>query len=117
MNQQAAVTALAALAHDNRLSIFRLLVKCGPTGMAAGEIARALGIGATALSFHLKELARAGLVRSWREGRYIRYSFEIDGMRALLNFLTEDCCDGQPELCETSLSERRDPCGAKTSRK
>lgn len=117
MNQQAAVSALAALAHDNRLSVFRLLVKCGPTGMAAGEIARGLGIGATALSFHMKELARAGLVRSWRDGRYVRYSVEIDGMRDLLNFLTEDCCNGQPELCGTSFERTRSVCRAKTSSK
>ncbi len=105
MNQQNAVTALAALAHDNRLSIFRLLMKCGPDGMPAGEIARVIGIGATALSFHLKELVRANLIRSWREGRYVRYSVEIDGMRALLAFLTSDCCNGHPELCSAMAWE------------
>ena len=101
MDQQNAVAALAALAHDSRLSIFRLLVKCGPTGMPAGDIARVVGIGATALSFHLTELTRANLIRSWREGRYVRYSVEMDGMRALLAFLTADCCNGHPELCAT----------------
>lgn len=104
MDQQSAVTALSALAHANRLSIFRLLVKCGPSGMAAGDIARVLRIGATALSFHLKELARAGLVRSWREGRFVRYSVEVEGMRALLEFLTEDCCNGHPEFCSAAVS-------------
>lgn len=112
MDQQAAVTALAALAHDNRLSIFRLLVKCGPSGLAAGDIARAVGIGSTALSFHLKELARAGIVRSWREGRYIRYSFEVDAMRALLSFLTEDCCGGHPEFCSQDVAGISDFCRA-----
>ncbi|MCH9807219.1 MAG: metalloregulator ArsR/SmtB family transcription factor [Alphaproteobacteria bacterium] len=99
MDQRSAVTALAALAHDNRLSVFRLLVKCGTSGLPAGEIAKTIGITPTALSFHLKELAHANLVRSWRDGRYIRYSVEVESMRALLAFLTEDCCSGQPEFC------------------
>jgi protein-tyrosine-phosphatase/DNA-binding transcriptional ArsR family regulator len=99
MQQAAAITALAALAHEHRLKVFRLLVKCGPSGMAAGSIAKAIGVGATALSFHLKELANAGLVRSWRVGRSIRYSIEIDAMRSLVEFLTEDCCSGRTEIC------------------
>jgi DNA-binding transcriptional ArsR family regulator len=99
MNHTSAVAALAALAHTHRLSVFRLLVTAGPSGMAAGDIARAVGIGATALSFHVKELDRAGLVRSWRDGRFVRYSADVEGIRRLLTFLTEDCCQGQPELC------------------
>ena len=99
MEQQDAVKALAALAHEARLSVFRLLVKCGPSGMAAGDIAKAVGIGATALSFHLKELDRAGLVMSWRVGRFVRYAVRVEGMRALLAYLSEDCCQGMPELC------------------
>lgn len=99
MEQQDAVKALSALAHEARLSVFRLLVRCGPSGMAAGDIAKTVGIGATALSFHLKELDRAGLVMSWRAGRFVRYAVQVEGMRALLAYLSEDCCQGRPELC------------------
>lgn len=99
METQDAVRALAALAHESRLNLFRLLVRCGPSGMAAGDIAKAIEIGSTALSFHLKELDRAGLLRSWREGRYIRYAVRVEGVRILLTYLTEDCCGGNPELC------------------
>ncbi len=102
MEQDEAVTALGALAHDSRLSIYRTLVKCGPSGLPAGDLAKVVRIGATALSFHLKEMVRAGLIRSWREGRFVRYSVEIEGMRQLLSFLTEDCCDGRPELCSNN---------------
>lgn len=91
--------ALAALGNQHRLRIFRNLVKAGPTGMRAGELAERLGIGATSLSFHLKELDRAGLLVSTRQGRNIIYAVHIDGMRDLLAFLTEDCCQGRPELC------------------
>lgn len=99
METQDVVRALSALAHESRLTLFRLLVARGPSGMAAGEIAKAIGIGPTAMSFHLKELDRAGLLRSWRDGRYIRYAVQVDGVRALLTYLTEDCCGGHPELC------------------
>jgi len=99
MDEPKIVTALAALAHQYRLRIFRLLVKQGPSGMPAGEIADQVGISATNTSFHLKELDRAGLLRATREGRYIRYAVEVDGMRELLTYLTEDCCQGRPELC------------------
>lgn len=112
MEQHAAVAALAALANDTRLSVFRLLVRHGPDGMAAGDVARDLGIGATALSFHLKELSRARLVRSWRDGRFVRYSVEIEGVRSLLAFLTEDCCGGRPELCSSVLAAAGRTCAA-----
>ena len=91
--------ALAALAHQHRLRIFRLLVKQGPSGMPAGEIADQVGISPTNTSFHLKELDRAGLLRATREGRYIRYAIDVEGMRQLLTYLTEECCQGRPELC------------------
>jgi DNA-binding transcriptional ArsR family regulator len=110
MDHQAAVTAFAALAHTNRLAVFRRLIESGPSGEAAGDIARALGIGPTALSFHLKELDRAGLVRSWRDGRFIRYSAEIEGMRQLLAFLTQDCCNGHPEICGGLMAVAATPC-------
>src|SRR5947208_9701486 len=99
MNEADIVTSLAALAHEHRLRIFRLLVKRGPSGMPAGEIGERVGISATNTSFHLKELDRAGLLRATRDGRYIRYAVDVEGMRKLLTYLTEECCDGRPELC------------------
>ncbi|MBX9925977.1 MAG: winged helix-turn-helix domain-containing protein [Hyphomicrobiaceae bacterium] len=98
MNHTAAVLTLAALAHTHRLAIFRLLVVHGTSGITAGEIARTVGIGATAASFHLKELDRAGLIQATRIGRNIRYALHVERVRQLLTFLTEDCCRGQPEL-------------------
>jgi DNA-binding transcriptional ArsR family regulator len=87
-----AVTALAALAQDTRLAVYRLLVQQGVSGLAAGEIAGQLGIAPATLSFHLKELAQAGLVSSRQEGRFIFYSANFDAMNALVAFLTENCC-------------------------
>lgn len=94
-----AVVALTALAQDSRLRVFRLLVPAGATGRAAGEIAAELDIPAATLTFHLKELLHAGLIQSRRDGRFIRYSLRENGMRDLLEFLSRDCCQGQPELC------------------
>jgi ArsR family transcriptional regulator, arsenate/arsenite/antimonite-responsive transcriptional repressor len=99
MTRREIVAALAALAHDYRLQIFRLLVKQGLTGLPAGEIAARIGISATNTSFHLKELDRAGLLHASRDGRFVRYAVHVDGMRKLLAYLTEDCCQGRPELC------------------
>jgi DNA-binding transcriptional ArsR family regulator len=99
MRHAQAVTSLAALAHRHRLAIFRLLVKQGPSGMPAGEIAERVGISATNMSFHLKELECAGLLRATRQGRQIVYAVHVEGMRRLLTYLTEDCCQGRPELC------------------
>lgn len=110
MNNKDAVTCLAALAHDQRLAIFRLLVKVGPSGLPAGEIAEAVGATPTSASFHLKELDRAGLIHATRSGRYIRYAVHFDGMRRLLTFLTEDCCRGQPELCGATIKKARTLC-------
>jgi DNA-binding transcriptional ArsR family regulator len=110
MDSKNAVLRLAALAHDQRLAIFRLLVKEGPSGLPAGEIAEAVGATPTAASFHLKELDRAGLIHSTRDGRYIRYAVHFDGMRKLLTFLTEDCCQGQPELCGSTIKKARTLC-------
>ncbi|MER0238545.1 helix-turn-helix domain-containing protein [Fulvimarina sp. MAC8] len=93
------VEQLAALAHADRLSAFRLLVRQGPEGMASGAIAEALDIAPTRMSFHLATLDRAGLLQSWRDGRKIRYAANFEVMRGLLNFLTEDCCGGRPEIC------------------
>ena len=103
MDETKIVASLAALAHQHRLRIFRLLVKQGPSGMPAGEIAVRVGIGATNTSFHLKELDRAGLLRATRQGRFVRYAIDVDGMRRLLIYLTEECCQGRPELCGDSF--------------
>ena len=95
----AAVETLSALAHDGRLSVFRLLVRSGPNGIAAGEIARDLDIQPNTLSAQLTVLSHAGLVGSRREGRSIIYSADYSRMSKLLSFLTEDCCNGNPEIC------------------
>ncbi len=113
MEETQAVTSLAALAHPQRLRIFRLLVREGPNGLAAYEIAEAVEASPTAASFHLKELDRAGLIRATRDGRFVRYAVHVDGMRKLLTYLTEDCCQGQPELCGPSLKKVRSLCKSK----
>lgn len=113
MNETVAVATLAALAHEQRLRIFRILVKQGTSGLPAGEIAEAVLASPAAASFHLKELERAGLLRSTRNGRYIRYAIHVEGMRQLLAFLTEDCCQGQPELCGQVVRDIVTVCGAK----
>lgn len=99
MFDQTAVSALSALAHADRLAAFRKLMGAGPDGMPSGDIAGALSIPPTRMSFHLATLERAGLLRSWREGRQVRYAVEFPAMRDLLAFLTEDCCGGHPEVC------------------
>jgi DNA-binding transcriptional ArsR family regulator len=83
---------LAALAQESRLAVYRMLVQQGPSGMAAGEIAATLGIAPATLSFHLKELSHAGLVKSLQQGRFVFYSADFDSMNGLLAFLTENCC-------------------------
>lgn len=92
MRYQAVVQALSALAHPSRLDVFRLLVKRGPEGYAPGDLADRLGIPGPTLSFHLKELSRAGLIRSRREGRFLYYSASMEHMNAVISFLTENCC-------------------------
>lgn len=99
MQLPVAVDALSALAHASRLAVFRLLVRAGAEGLAAGEIAREVGALPNTLSTHLAILGHAGLVRSRRDGRSVIYSADYDGMRDLLGFLVEDCCAGRPEIC------------------
>lgn len=99
METNLAVASLAALAHAGRLSAFRLLVRAGAGGLAAGEIARRLEILPNTLSASLNVLAHAGLIRSRREGRSIIYSANYNAMGELLTFLVEDCCNGSPEIC------------------
>ena len=99
MKIQMAVAAFSALSNETRLKVFRLLIKRGPDGLPAGQIARRLHVPPPTLSGHLAQLERAGLVQSWRVERQIFYALEVDGTRRLLRYLTEDCCRGQPELC------------------
>ena len=95
--------AFAALSQQPRLEALRLLIKAGPAGMQAGEIATALAMRQNTMSTNLNILLRAGLVRNEREGRAIRYYADFDGVRGLLAFLMEECCGGRPELCEPVL--------------
>lgn len=99
MEERQALAALAALAHGTRLAVFRLLVREGPEGMPAGEVAQRLDVAASTLSFHLKELERAGLIRATRQQRQILYAADYAGTRELLDFLLRDCCQGHPEIC------------------
>lgn len=92
METRHVLAALAALAQESRLAAFRLLVEAGPTGLSVGEIGAALKVAPATLSFHLKELANAGLVGARQEGRYIYYSARYARMEALLGYLTENCC-------------------------
>lgn len=104
MDQPRAVAALAALAQDTRLAVFRLLVRAGPDGMIAGAIAEHIGTPGSTMSHHLATLERAGLVVSGRESRLIRYTANFEGMRGLLGFLMADCCQGNPALCDNLLA-------------
>jgi len=96
MDNKDAVTALAALAQESRLATFRLLVQAGPGGLAASKIAEALGVPPSSLSFHLKELTYANLIVPRQEGRFVIYAAQFERMNALLGFLTENCCGGNP---------------------
>ena len=104
--------ALTALGQESRLRAFRLLIKQGPKGIAAGDVARRLGIPHNTLSAHLSILSNAGLVTSRRAGRSIIYAVDFDGMRGLLAFLMEDCCRGKPELCSPILDRLLPECCA-----
>lgn len=106
MEAKAAVEALGALAQETRLAVFRALVRAGPGGLPAGRIAERLELAAPTLSFHLGQLARAGLVTRRREGRRLVYAADFEGMAGLVAFLTEDCCGGAPEVCAPSAAPR-----------
>jgi DNA-binding transcriptional ArsR family regulator len=95
-----AIDALGALAQASRLKVFRLLVRQGPSGMAAGDIARALDVPPNTLSSHLAILTRARLVTARKEGRSVIYAMDAAGTRALLSFLVEDCCRAEPNVCD-----------------
>src|SRR6516164_6604829 len=99
MKKDRAVTALAALAQDNRLDVFRLLVQAGPDGMPAGGVAAALSLAPNTLTFHFDRLRQAGLVTVRRDGRSMIYAAQYETMNALVAFLTENCCGGAPDTC------------------
>ena len=99
MEKKQALAALAALAQETRLDIYRLLVQAGPTGMPAGQIGEQLGLPSATLAFHLKELKIAGLARCTRNGRSLIYAAEYPTMNGLLAYLTENCCQGDPAAC------------------
>jgi DNA-binding transcriptional ArsR family regulator len=94
METKHAIGALAALAHEYRLQIYRLLVEKGPEGLAAGAIGEAVGLAPSSLTFHLQNLHRAGLIVQRRESRSLIYSVDFDAMNALVGYLTENCCAG-----------------------
>ena len=115
MESHDAIESLAALAQETRLAIYRLLVQAGPEGLAAGAIAEKLVVAPATLSFHLKELARAGLVSSRTASRFIYYAAHFERMAALMTYLTENCCRGMPGGClavdETAMSRCSPPSG------
>ena len=121
MEIKGAVGALAALAQETRLSIFRILVEAGAEGVAAGRLSESLGVAAPTLSFHLKELAHAGLVTARQEGRFIYYAADFERMAALMTYLTHSCCRGMPEEClsvmETALGSCCAPQAKRKSRR
>src|SRR5262245_54494316 len=110
MELSRAVEALSALAQDSRLKVFRLLVRSGPDGMPAGEIARALKAPATTMSAHLAILSRAGLVSARKQGRSIIYAVNLEGTRKLLAYLVEDCCGGKPDVCRPLIASALAEC-------
>src|ERR1700693_4603883 len=107
MNKVQAVISFAALSQETRLGIVRLLVRAGPEGVPAGEVAERVGVSASNVSFHLKELERAGLIEARREARSIIYTARYETLSGLIGFLMKDCCAGHPEICAPVLA---DPC-------
>lgn len=105
MEIKTAVTALCALAQETRLGIYRLLVEAGPEGLCAGDIGARLGVAPATLSFHLAQLANAGLVDARQQSRFIFYSANFEAMNGIVGFLTENCCGGRP--CPPAKAKRR----------
>ncbi|QPC91966.1 helix-turn-helix transcriptional regulator [Mesorhizobium sp. INR15] len=104
MDERQALSAFAALSQETRLRILRHLVIAGPDGIAAGAIAEKVEVSASNVSFHLKELERAGLVTVRRDSRSMVYSAAYDALSGLIRFLMEDCCSGRPEICAPALA-------------
>lgn len=117
LSEAHAISALAALAQPTRLAIFRLLVKHEPLGITAGVIADTIGAPHNTLSTHLAILVRAGLLRSSREGRTIIYRSDVEGMRSVIAFLVNDCCDGHPELCNLVAADAAACCTSSATAK
>ena len=121
MDQRAAITVFESLASRVRLDVYRLLVRKGPAGLVAGEIAAALDLPATNASFHLKALTHAGLLTVEQEGRFQRYRANLPLMVDLIGYLTEECCSGHPEQCAipgvgSRTSAKRRMTGSKSRR-
>lgn len=112
MEPASVIRALGALAQEHRLAAFRLLVQAGPDGMPAGTIAEALGVPASSMSFHLSQLANAGLVSQQRQSRSIIYAADFAAMNALMAYLTENCCGGvsciTDTICNSTVSSAKD---------
>ena len=108
MKKETAITALAALAQETRLDIFRYLMEVGPEGVAAGKIAEHLGVPAATLSFHLKTLQYAGLIVRRRQSQSLIYRANFEAMNALMRYLTDNCCGGRPELCQSFVMSGED---------
>ncbi|UCI06455.1 ArsR/SmtB family transcription factor [Mesorhizobium sp. B1-1-8] len=104
MDGRQALIAFGALSQETRLRLLRLLVIAGPDGIAAGSLAEQVEVSPSNVSFHLKELERAGLVATRRDARSIVYSAEYDALSGLIRFLMQDCCSGRPEICAPALA-------------
>lgn len=107
MKKADAVAALAALAQENRLDVFRVLVQAGPEGMAAGEIADTLGLSNSNMTFHFDRLRHAGLIDVRRDGRSMIYTARYESMRELLAYLSENCCKGLERSCAKPVAKKR----------
>lgn len=99
MKSAQVVKALSALAQPTRLAIFRLLVACGPGGMAAGQVSEKLKVSPATMSFHFKTLSHAGLIESRQDGRFVYYAANFVAMNSIVAYLTENCCAGDPDAC------------------
>ena len=110
MELDAAIQALSALGQESRLRVFRLLVRRGPEGMPAGDIAEHLNVPANTMSSHLAVLSRAGIVASRKQGRSVIYAIDVVGTRKLLAFLVEDCCQGAPKICQPLIASALADC-------
>lgn len=117
MDKTRTLAALTALAQPTRLEAFRRLITAHPDALPAGEIARACRVPHNTMSTHLAALTRAGLVAARRAGRTMNYSADLAGFRALITFLTRDCCRGRPEICAPLLADLADPCAAPARRR
>ena len=104
LGDHGALSILAALANEHRLKIFRRLLDAGAQGVGAGALAEETGLSQSNLVFHMRELADAGLVLSKKQGRHVVHELKPETVRMLLTFLTEDCCQGHPELCDLSAN-------------